>query len=522
MINTSLRISLIAVSLFYSFALKAQAPNSFNYQAVARNASGLILPNTAIGIRMSIHDISSTGTVVFQETHSIVTNDFGLFNISIGTGTSLIGSLGAVDWSNGAKYIEIEGDLNGGTTYTTFGTSELLSVPYALYSNSAAIPLLPNGTSIGNTPYWDGSTWITNSSNIHNAGTRVGIGTGSPLQKMHVVGNINIDKDSSFMINNQKVLWVKGAANLFAGINSGASNSIGFSNSFLGFNAGTLNLSGSQNTFVGAETGSANINGEMNSFFGRRAGFGNVDGIENTFIGAYAGQSNTDGMHNSFLGVTTGSSNTSGQENTFIGAHAGYFNSFGSYNVFLGNFSGLTNTSGNYNTIVGFEADAASSNLSNASAFGTGAIVNASNSIMIGNTAVTSIGGQVGWSTFSDKRLKSDISECNLGLEFITQLNPVNYTYRAPGQENIIYSGLIAQDVESALTNLNTDFSGLVRPKNENDFYSIRYAEFVVPLINSIQEQEVKISDLTESNLELLKRIEDLETKLNKLVNTTN
>lgn len=518
MIYNLLKVAFVAFSLFFSILANAQAPNLFKYQSIARNATGVILPNLPVGIRMSIRDLSASGTIVYQETHSVVTNDYGLFTLSIGAGTSTIGSMAAVDWATGAKYIEIEGDLTGGTTYLPFGTSELLSVPYALYSNYAGTAFLPNGTSIGNTPYWDGSSWIINSDNIYNAGEMVGIGTNTPVQKLHVNGHINIPLDSSYMINNRKILWVNGIGNLFVGNNAGASNTIGFNNSFLGFNAGTLNLSGSQNTFLGAETGSANTNGNMNSFLGRRAGFNNIDGNENTFIGAYAGQTNTDGNHNSFMGVTTGSSNTSGEENTFIGAHAGYFNTIGNFNVFLGNFSGFTNIAGDSNTFVGFEADAISDDLSNASAFGSGAIVNASNSIIIGNTAITSIGGQVGWSTFSDRRLKSDIEECKLGLEFITKLKPVNYTYKAKGQENTIYSGLIAQDVEKILNGLNTDFSGLVKPKNKNDFYSIRYAEFVIPLINSVQEQELKITDLEEKNQELNNRIEELEKKLDKLI----
>lgn len=517
MMKYSLRNLLLFLSFGLSLAAYSQAPNAFNYQSVARNSNGEIMTNLAVGIRLSIRDNSSTGTIVYQETHSVVTNDFGLFTLAIGSGLATIGTMSAVDWANGAKYIEVEGDLAGGTTYTLFGTSELLSVPYALYSNTAGTPILPNGTSAGNTPYWDGAAWIVNSSNIHNTGEYVGVGTTFPLQKLHVNGNINVPLDSSYMINNKKVLWINGTANVFVGMNAGTANSIGFSNAFMGFNSGMLNISGHQNTFIGAETGTANLNGYMNSFLGRRAGFGNVDGIENTFIGAYAGQSNTDGNHNTFMGVTTGSSNTSGIENTFIGAHAGYFNNLGNNNVFLGNFSGLANTSGNNNTIVGFQADASSSNLTNASAFGAGAIVNGDNSVIIGNTAVTSIGGQVGWSTFSDQRLKSNISECTLGLNFIKQLKPVNYTYLAEGQKGIVYSGLLAQDVESILNKLNTNFSGLVIPKNENDFYSIRYAEFVIPLINAIQEQDEKISTLTETNLELLNRLEIVEQKLNNL-----
>lgn len=510
--NPLLKLLILLVAL-PSFS---QAPTQFKYQSIARNASGEILQNTAVSLQISIRDLSPSGTVVFQETHSTTTNDFGLFTVSIGNGTPVSGTISSVDWAIGSKYIEIQGDLSGGTNYESFGISELLSVPYALYANSSAVPLLPNGTAIGNTTYWNGSSWTLDNYNIYNAGQQVGIGTNSPVQKLHVNGNVNIALDSSFMINNRKVLWVNGTANLFVGTNAGVSNSIGFSNAFLGYNSGTTNSVGSQNTFLGAESGSANLDGMMNSFVGRRAGFLNTNGNENTFIGAYAGQSNTEGQHNSFLGVTTGTSNTTGEENTFLGAHAGYFNQIGNFNSFMGNFSGVTNTSGSYNTLVGFEADVQSSNLSNASAFGYGAVVNASNTVIIGNTAVTSIGGQVGWSTFSDKRLKTNVEDFTLGLNFINQLNPVQYEYKADGQKNIIYAGLIAQDVEKILLDSGIEFSAIVKPKNDADFYSIRYGEFVIPLINAVQEQQIQIDELKEENKELLKRLEDLEKRMNK------
>lgn len=518
MIINSLKTAILLSLLSLPFIGKTQAPQFFKYQSIARNSTGLIIPNANVGLRITIHDLNATGIIVYQETHAISTNEFGLFSLSIGGGTPLVGTLSAVDWANGAKYLEIEGDLSGGTSYLPFGTSELLSVPYAIYANTAGIPVLPNGTSIGNTPYWDGVEWLVNNNNIYNAGSKVGIGTNSPVQKLHVNGHINIPLDSAYMINNRKILWAKGIGNIFIGNNAGESNSIGFNNSFLGYNAGNLNSVGSQNTFLGTETGSANIDGSMNSFVGRRAGFNNTNGNENTFMGAYAGQSNSGGMHNSFFGVTAGSSNTLGEENTFIGAHAGYFNNLGSFNAFVGNFSGLTNTAGNNNTFVGYSADAASSNLSNASAFGAGAIVNADNSVVIGNTSVTSIGGQVGWSTFSDRRLKTNIVESTLGLEFIKALKPVNYEYKAKGQENIIYSGLIAQDVEKILTSMKLEFSGLVKPKNEFDYYSIRYAEFVIPLINATQEQQEQIEELKKENIELAKKLDELEKKLNKIL----
>ena len=492
----------------------SQAPQAFKYQSVARNSSGGVIQNSPVSIRISIRNLSETGTIIYQETHNAVTNDFGLFTLNIGTGTVNQGLFSAIDWLTGAKFVEVEGDLSGGANFSSFGTSELLSVPYALYAAHAEVPLLPNGTAAGNTPYWDGSNWMVNSANIFNNGNRVGIGTQSPVFKLDVNGHVNVSADNTYRIGNERVLGTRGTANLFLGVASGSSNTLGFSNVFAGFNSGNANSVGSQNTFVGAETGVANQDGVMNSFIGRRAGFSNTNGIENTFIGAYAGQANTSGQHNSFLGVTTGNQNTEGSENAFLGAHAGYFNDIGSFNTFVGNFSAIDNTGGNYNTIVGYEANVVSGYLSNASAFGYGATVNASNSIVIGNTSITSIGGQVGWSTFSDRRLKTDIRDNNLGLDFILRLKTVNYEYLAEGQRNKRYSGLIAQDVEDILKEIDTEFSGIVPPQNEKDFYSIRYGEFVVPLIKAVQEQEEKIEDLQRENENLRLRIERLEQLL--------
>lgn len=496
--------------------LSAQAPNEFRYQAVARDASGEVLPSTNVGVEISIRDLSASGTIIFMENHNVSTNEFGLFNLSIGSGTSTLGSISAIDWTSGAKFIEVGVDLTGGTNYESLGASQLLSVPYALHANTAQIPLLPNGSAVGNTTYWDGSTWVVNSNNLYHNGNRVGIGTTAPLKKLDVNGYINISKDSAFMINNRKVLWNTGDRNLFVGDSAGYNNTLGFTNTFVGRNSGKINLVGSQNTFVGAETGASNFDGHMNTFVGRRAGFSNTMAVENTFIGAYAGQSTTEGNHNSFMGVTTGASNTTGEENTFIGAHAGYYNIDGSMNTFLGNFAALGNESGSFNTIVGYESDVASPSLTNVNVFGYGAVGTADNSVVIGNTSITSIGGQVGWSTLSDERFKTDIHLNNLGLEFIKKLNTVSYNYVFEGQEGNRYYGLIAQDVESILENLGTDFSGLVRPQNEQDHYSIRYGEFVIPLIKAVQEQDETIESLKAENEELKKRLDAIEAMINK------
>lgn len=492
----------------------AQAPDLFRYQSVARNNQGTEIQNANISVRFSIREGASTGTILYQEVHDAVTNEFGLFSLDVGGGTVITGTMGGIDWSSDLKYLQVEADFLGGTNYSNFGITQLLSVPYALYAASSGTPILPNGTAFGNTIYWNGTDWVLNSNILYNNGFRIGIGTTDPLQKLDVFGNINIAQDSSLMFGNRRIVSLPGTNNMFVGDSTGFANTIGSNNSFFGYTAGISNVIGMQNTFLGSETGIVNNTGSMNSFLGFRAGFANTVADENTFIGAYAGQSNTEGWHNSFLGVTTGNNNTTGSENSFLGAHAGYFNTQGSFNTFVGNFSGLTNDFGNFNTLLGFESDLSLSSFNNATAIGYQAIATSSNSVQIGNSNVTTIGGQVGWSTVSDRRLKHKIQQNRLGLDFINALETVNYEYLSEDQSGIRYSGFIAQDIESVLDSMNMEFSGLVRPKNDSDHYSIRYAEFVVPLVRAVQEQNETIEKLIEENKKLTERLLRLENKL--------
>ena len=115
----------------------AQAPQQFNYQGVARDNGGNVLANQNIGLRMDIRQTTSTGIVVYSETHAATTNNFGLFNIKIGNGTPLLGTIGSIDWSNGPYFVEASLDASGGTNYQSMGVSQLLSVPYALYAENA-------------------------------------------------------------------------------------------------------------------------------------------------------------------------------------------------------------------------------------------------------------------------------------------------------------------------------------------------------------------------------------------------
>jgi len=116
--------------------ISAQAPDRMSYQAVIRDASGNLVTEQEIGIKISILQGSVFGASVYIETQSPVTNENGLVTIVIGDGVAVHGTFSAIDWADGPYFIRTETDPSGGTTYTITGTSQLLSVPYALHAKT--------------------------------------------------------------------------------------------------------------------------------------------------------------------------------------------------------------------------------------------------------------------------------------------------------------------------------------------------------------------------------------------------
>jgi hypothetical protein len=133
----------ILTILFFTATSFAQAPEKFNYQGVARDASGQPISGQAISLRLTIRTGAGNGVAQLRETHSVVTNSYGLYNVEVGSGTNISGSMASVSWGSANKYLQVEIDPNGGTTYTNLGSTQLLSVPYALhakYADSVAPP----------------------------------------------------------------------------------------------------------------------------------------------------------------------------------------------------------------------------------------------------------------------------------------------------------------------------------------------------------------------------------------------
>ena len=125
------------LALAITLIVSAQAPQGFNYQATVRNSSGALIINQNVTFKFNIMLNSSTSVPVFSETHYVPTDDLGQVNLTVGTGTATTGTFSAINWSNGSYYLGIE--LNTGSGFVAMGTTQLLSVPYALYANSAGI-----------------------------------------------------------------------------------------------------------------------------------------------------------------------------------------------------------------------------------------------------------------------------------------------------------------------------------------------------------------------------------------------
>jgi len=148
-----------------------QSPQSMNYQAVARNSNGDILANQVISFRISILKGSSAGTAVYVETQKDTTNQFGLANLKIGAGTVVSGVFSTINWGNDSYFVKIEMDQNGGTSFQLMGVSQLLSVPYSLYSENSGAAEGP---------------WKLNGSNLFYNNGLVGIGTNTPSAGLQI------------------------------------------------------------------------------------------------------------------------------------------------------------------------------------------------------------------------------------------------------------------------------------------------------------------------------------------------
>ena len=424
-------------------------------------------------------------------------NNGGYENVAIGFQSMFSNVTGGTNTAVGSAslYFNTSGFNNSAIGYAsmafnTTGSANTANGAYALYGNTTG----SNNTAVGYGAMTSNSTGGSNTSLGHyslsyntTGGDNVAIGYYS--MQLNTTGNENTAIGTVALLSNGI-----GSRNTATGKYAMYQNTNGSDNASYGYGAMANNTEGNWNTAVGGVAMSRNITGTFNTTTGYESLFNNVSGSHNTASGSYA-----------LLNTTSGSSNTS-----------------------FGDNSMTANATGNFNTALGADAETTAGDLTNATAIGYNAVVNASNKVRIGNAAVTVIEGQVPFTSPSDGRFKYNVKDDVKGLDFILQLRPVTYQFDVKKfdaqlhrnqkdykEDNIMQAsldkasairrtGFIAQEVEQAATKTGYDFSGIVKPQSENDHYSLSYESFVVPLVKAVQEQQKIIE-------ELKKRIEVLE-----------
>lgn len=215
-------VAVFAVSLVFLAAFPsstfAQAPKAVAYQAVIRNSANAAVVNQAVGMQISILQGSATGTAVYVETQTPTAGANGLVSIQIGAGTVVTGSFADINWGGGTYFIKTETDPTGGTNYTITGTSQLLSVPYALYAgktgDAATADTLKSGVDASSqySLLHNGTGWVTKSPANANITTRVNSG-------LSVDGHISIPADKSLRYQTPKTVSLLILATEFRSVN---------------------------------------------------------------------------------------------------------------------------------------------------------------------------------------------------------------------------------------------------------------------------------------------------------------
>ncbi len=428
---------------------------SFGYVTLNSNTSGE--QNTALGIR------------------ALYSNTDGSYNTASGTNALSFNTTG-----------------NGNTAHGSF----------ALYSNTTGDYNTANGL----------QSMFLNTTGSNNTAT------GSGTLYENTTGSYNTATGHSALTYN--TTGSNNTANGYFALNY---NTNGYENTAIGVNALYFNTSGFQNTAVGMGALYSNTSGIYNTSTGWQSLYSNTTGGYNTADGYWALSYNTSGYRNTSTGFRSLTFNSTGANNTAHGADALLFNTEGFQNTAIGANSLYFNTLGAYNTAVGFNSGPGSGFLNNTTCLGIDAIATGSDMVRIGNIYVGSIGGYQNWTNISDSRFKENVKENVPGLNFVNQLRPVTYQLdrdkinefngvnaahsklkeQDPSLEFLkgdkygqVTTGFIAQEVEAVAKNIGFEFSGVDAPNNENDFYGLRYAEFVVPLVKAVQELDLHDSSI--------------------------
>lgn len=559
----------ILVLLLLANIAMAQAPQGIPYQAVARNSSGAILASTAISVRFTIRDSIATGAIKYQETFAVTTNALGLFNVNVGQGTVVSGTFSGINWGTNSKFMQVDMDPAGGTSYVDMGTQQMMSVPYALYAANSG------GSSAG---------WADSAGSIYNTNTtqRVGIGTATPAARLHVADSSvvftgfisgSLHEMTEFEFGNppisgagSRMMWYADKAAFRAGhVDSYSPNiwdkeNVGLCSAAMGHHTTASGYastaSGAVSTASGyASTASGAGSIAMGSFstamgdnaramnygctamgHGTTAGYGTTAGCD-FCDGSGGGGSTAMGMSTTAIGSA---STAMGSFTTASGAYStamgDYTTASGEYSTAMGHYttaSGIYSTAMGYHTTAGYHSTAMGNLASNndyGGSFAIGDISTFSSGVSITNDANNqmmmrfaggyklytnsdaTVGAQLApgsnsWSTISDRRKKENFTTVD-GEAFLKKISNFNLTsWNYMGQDPKLYRhyGPMAQDFYAAFGKDEYGTVGNDTTINQADMEGVSFI--------AIQALVRRTEELQKENETMKRKMELLENK---------
>jgi hypothetical protein len=533
--------------------------------ALTSNITGV--QNTATGLYSL--DLNTTGGYnTANGVNTLQANTSGSYNSAYGVNTLYANLTGSYNTASGLNALkENTAGINNTATgaaalQNNNGNNNTAHGMYGLYLNTSG----QQNTASGYAALYSNTTGsyntATGAASLNNSTGSNNTATGAYSMYSNTTGNRNTAEGFEAMYTNNT-----GFDNLASGYQALYANTSGHFNAAIGNGALSSNITGVDNIAIGHQSLNLNKYGNNNTALGSHAQY-NDTSFNNTAIGAYALYSKINGDGNTVIGALAANNLTMSSYSTIIGAGAigslqasswgntlvGFNTLIGpaqssSDNVCVGYQAGFCspcfNNNGNGGTVnsctfLGSQTstylDGANFDyhITNSTAIGYLTQVNQDNKVLIGNTSVTSIGGFSDWSNLSDGRYKKNISQDVRGLAFIMKLRPVSFnldlhslnTTMYPdskisekmdySRENTRYTGFIAQEVEETANSIGFDFSGIDKPQNPNGQYGLRYAQFVVPLVKAVQEQQQQIESLKKDNAEIkeqLKKLLDIVSK---------
>jgi hypothetical protein len=201
-----LTFKMVMALLLCTQLLWAQVPQKFNYQGIARDTKGNPMSGKTMRLKLSVLPTQDATVPEYEETQLVTTNEFGLYTLKIGEGEATVGEMNTVKWETGNKYIRVSIDPQGGSQFTDAGTTQLLSVPYAIYAEKAGMAKNTGGSRAGNQHYLSkfdasGSSTAEINSQIFDNGTSIGIATTNPAAKVHIDHNAAVIQEHLRMQN---------------------------------------------------------------------------------------------------------------------------------------------------------------------------------------------------------------------------------------------------------------------------------------------------------------------------------